>query len=466
MSTKKSDLILRGPVLKAILTLSVPIMISNLIQTIYNLTDSYFVSKLGTSQMAAMQVTFPIIFLLISLGSGLSIGGVALISQYVGAKKTEDARRIAGQLLTATIGVSFLVAFLGFFLAEKILILMNAEGDLLMYATQFTRIIFLGAPTMFITFAFNGMKQGQGDMLTPMFLSAGSVILNIVLDPIFIFTLDMGIQGAALATVLSRGLFNFIALYLIFHKKHNTLGLTKRDLGLNKTYLMKIIRVGGPAAFGQGTTALGFGVMNAFILSYGELVVTAFAIGNRWNSLILMPAMGIGGALSTIIGQNIGAGNVKRAQKAFISSGLFSTAIMLIGGLGMFFFTEDLVRVFTKDPYVIREGSDYLKLIIISLPLVGLFSCLTGLFQGSGHTLSAMMISMGRLWVLRIPMIMLLKVFGVQDPGYIWYAMILSNLLIVAFGMTLYWTGRWKTPVIKKKSVRPREEEDLSQAVG
>ena len=244
---------------------------------------------------------------------------------------------------------------------------------------------------------------------------------------------------------------------MLMDKKLEILGLT---------YLMKIIRVGGPAAFGQGTTALGFGVMNAFILSYGELVVTAFAIGNRWNSLILMPAMGIGGALSTIIGQNIGAGNVKRAQKAFISSGLFSTAIMLIGGLGMFFFTEDLVRVFTKDPYVIREGSDYLKLIIISLPLVGLFSCLTGLFQGSGHTLSAMMISMGRLWVLRIPMIMLLKVFGVQDPGYIWYAMILSNLLIVAFGMTLYWTGRWKTPVIKKKSVRPREEEDLSQAVG
>lgn len=454
MSSKKSEIILKGPILKAILTLSIPIMVSNLIQTIYNLTDSYFVSKLGTSQMAAMQVTFPIIFLLISLGAGLSVGGVALISQYVGAKKEDEAKKVAGQLITATMIVSFFVAIVGFLFAEKILILMNAEGDLLKYATQFTRIMFLGAPTMFISFAFNGMKQGQGDMITPMLVSGGSVALNIILDPIFIFVLGWGIQGAAVATVISRGLFNILALYLIFNKKHNTLKIKKKDLKLNKEYLGKIVEVGAPAAFGQATTALGFAVMNAFIISYGENIVTAFAIGNRWNSLILMPAMGIGGALSTIIGQNIGAGNIKRASKAFVTSSLFSTAIMVFGGSIMFFFTKDLVKVFTDDAFIIQEASAYLKLIILSLPLVGLFSCLTGLFQGSGHTLSAMMISMGRLWALRIPMILLLQVLSIEDPTYIWYAMILSNVIIVSFGLILFSSGRWKVPVIKKSQER------------
>jgi putative MATE family efflux protein len=327
---------------------------------------------------------------------------------------------------------------------------MNAEGDLLKYATQFTRIMFLGAPTMFITFAFNGMKQGQGDMVTPMLVSAGSVILNIILDPIFIFVFDWGIQGAAAATVLSRGLFNILALYLIFSKKHNTLKIERKDLKLNKEYLGKIAEVGAPAAFGQGTTALGFAVMNAFIISYGETIVTAFAIGNRWNSLILMPAMGIGGALSTIIGQNIGAGNVKRASKAFFTSIMFSTSIMIAGGFIMWFFTKGLVQIFTDDAFIIKEASAYLKLIIMTLPVVGMFSCLTGLFQGSGHTLSAMFISMGRLWLLRMPMILLLRVLNIQDATYIWYAMILSNVIIVSVGLIMYSTGKWKIPVIKK----------------
>lgn len=145
-------------------------------------------------------------------------------------QKIEDAKRVAGQLVTASLIISFFVSIAGFFFAERLLILMNAEGDLLKYATQFTRIMFLGAPTMFITFAFNGMKQGQGDMITPMLVSAGSVILNIILDPIFIFVFDWGIQGAAAATVLSRGLFNILALYLIFSKSTILLKLKEKIL--------------------------------------------------------------------------------------------------------------------------------------------------------------------------------------------------------------------------------------------
>lgn len=453
MAKNKSEIILKGSMIKVILSLSLPIMAGNLIQTFYNLTDTFFVSKLGTSQMAAMQITFPLIFLMLSLGAGLSIGGIALISQYIGADKKRDARKIAGQLITASILASFIVSILGYLFAEKILMLMNAEGDLLKYSTQFIKIMFLGAPTMFITFAFNGIKQGEGDTLTPMAVSAGSVLLNIALDPLFIFTFDLGIQGAAIATVLSRALFNIVALYILFSKKHNTLKIKAKDLKINKLYLDQIVHVGLPAAIGQGTTALGFAVLNGFVIAYGEAVVTAFAIGNRLSSLIFMPAMGIGGALATIIGQNMGAGNIKRANQAFVTSGILAASIMALSGLIMFFFTESLVGIFTEDAYIISEGSYYLKMILLTVPLFGFFNCLTGLFQGSGHTVSAMAINMGRLWLLRIPMVLMLRFFNINDPKFVWYAMIISNIIIVAVGMIMYKSGKWKTPVIKRKKV-------------
>lgn len=454
MRKNKSEMILKGSIIKAILSLSLPIMAGNLIQTFYNLTDTYFVSKLGTSQMAAMQITFPLIFLMLSLGSGLSIGGIALISQYIGADKKRDARKIAGQLITASIIASAVVSVIGFFFAEKILMLMNAEGDLLKYSTQFIKIMFLGAPTMFITFAFNGIKQGEGDTLTPMLVTIGSVLLNIALDPLFIFTFNLGIQGAALATVLSRGIFNIVAIYILFSKKHNTLEIKSKDLKLNKIYLDQIVHVGLPAAIGQGTTAFGFAVLNGFIIAYGESVVTAFAIGNRLSSLIFMPAMGIGGALATIIGQNMGSGNIKRANKAFLTSGAMAASIMAVGGFFMFFFTDTLVGIFTKDAFIIEEGSYYLKMILLTVPLFGFFNCLTGLFQGSGHTISAMAINMGRLWLLRIPMVLALRYLNIDDPKFVWYAMIISNIIIVAVGMLMYKTGRWKTLVIKKSKVK------------
>lgn len=451
MKVNRSEMILKGSVSKVVLILALPIMANNLIQTFYNLTDTFFVSKLGTTQLAAMQFTFSLIFFMMSIGMGLSIGGLALISQYIGGKNHEDAKKTAGQLMTASMIAAIIVGGIGALLSSGIITLMGATGALHYYSTTYLRIMFLGAPTMFITFAFNGIKQGEGDTLTPMILSTLSVLLNIILDPIFIFVLDLGIAGAAYATILSRAIFNVVSLYILFSKKHNTLGLHKRDFKINLLYLLPILRIGMPAALGQSMTSLGFTVLNVFILSYGETILTAFAIGNRISSIIFMPAMGISGALTTIIGQNIGADNYKRANEAFLKSVGIASSIMLIGAASMFFFTEQLVGLFSDDPYIIREGGYYLKMILITIPIFGFYSCLTGLFQGSGHTWSAMILNIGRLWGLRVPMILLLKAFDYNDPVWIWYAMIGSNFIICIIGLFMYLSGRWKVPVIKKR---------------
>lgn len=449
----KSEMILKGPVSKAVLLLALPIMANNLIQTFYNLTDTYFVSKLGTTELAAMQFIFSLIFMMMSFGMGLSIGGLALISQYIGSKNKEDARLTAGQLMSLAVIASVIVGGTGAVLSRTIVSLMGAEGDLLELSTTYLRIMFLGAPTMFITFAFNGIKQGEGDTLTPMVLSGLSVILNIVLDPVFIFVLDFGIAGAAYATILSRAIFNVISLYILFSPKYNTLGIKFHDFKLNGRYAVPILKIGLPAAFGQAMTSLGFTVLNVFILKFGETILTAFAIGNRISSIIFMPAMGISGALTTIVGQNIGAGNIKRANQAFGKSVGIASAIMVTGAVIMFMFTDQLVGFFTEDEHIIREGSFYLKMILITIPMFGFFNCLQGLFQGAGHTIAAMSLNVGRLWGLRVPFLFLIQFLGISNPKLIWYAMIGSNGIMCIIGFLMYLTGRWKKPVIKKRRI-------------
>ncbi|EOC99241.1 MATE family efflux transporter [Caldisalinibacter kiritimatiensis] len=450
--SEKRDLILNGKMTKVILTLSGPIMLNNFIQTIYNLADTFWVSQLGSTEVAAIQLVWPVIFFIMALGLGVSIGGTALISQYTGSHNLEEASDIAGQLLSFSFIFSLIFGILGGLSAPYIVKAMGGTGDLFYNATAFLRIIFFGMPTMFIFFSFNAIKQGLGDTVTPMKYGAYSVILNIILDPIFIFVLNLDIQGAAYATVLSRGLFASIAVYRLFTIP-NGIKLNLSHLHINKDVLLKIVKVGLPSSIGQSTAALGFIVLNMFILSFGESTLTAFGIGNRINSLILMPAMGIGSALATVVGQNLGADNVDRAKLAVKTSAILSTIFLVIGGAIIFILSGYIIKFFNPTPEVLEQGTYYLKLISAALPLMGFFQIFIGTFQGSGHTISAMIITMGRLWGLRIPLIVIFKNFANLGPNSVWYAMILSNLIICLVGLGIYSTGRWQKKIIKKRSL-------------
>ncbi len=449
---QKRHLILNGNMTKVIITLSLPIMLNNFIQTIYNLTDTYWVSKLGDTEVAAMSFVWPVIFFMMALGLGVSIGGTALISQYTGSDRMEEAAKVAGQVISFSTVFSIVMGLIGYFLIPTVIQLMGAEGDMYNQSVTFLRIIFLGMPTMFIFFAFSAIKQGQGDTVTPMIYGAISVALNMILDPILILVFDLGISGAAIATVTSRGIFSLYAIYRLFLSKQG-IHLRKNHLKWNKEVLLKLIKVAWPSSIGQSTAALGFLVLNVFIISFGESTMAAFGIGNRINSLILMPAMGIGNALATIVGQNLGADNISRAKKAVKNSTFLATIILVIGGSILFTFAGNVVGNFTKNPVVYEQATYYLKLITASIPLMGFFQVFIGTFQGSGHTIMAMIIMMGRLWGLRIPLIILFKNFTNLGTNSVWYAMILSNFIICIIGYSLYRTGKWQEKVIKKRAV-------------
>lgn len=443
-------MILNGNLTKVILTLSLPIMLGNLIQTIYNLTDTYFVSLIGDQGVTAIQITWSLVWMMMAFGMGLSIASVSMISQYIGAHRDDDAKRVAGQIVTFSFLFSIVIAVVGFFVSQPVLRLIGAEGSLLQDATGYLRIMFLGMPTMFVMFAYNSIKQGQGDTVKPMILSGLSVGLNIILDPIFMFTFGWGINGAAIATVLARGIFSIYAIWTLFQPGQG-IQLSLSDLRIKKDTIWQLVKIGAPSSFGQATAAFGFTILNAFILDYGTMITTAFAVGNRITSLTMMPAMGIGNALSSIVGQNLGDNNTERAKKAVLVSMGIAVSIMLASGLIMFPFSENIASIFIKNPETLAHAKLYMQTILLSLPLMGIFQVLVGTFQGSGHTISSMVMMIGRLWLLRIPMVILFSKILHLGPEFIWYAMIISNTITCIVGFIMFSTGRWQHKIIKDK---------------
>lgn len=446
----RKELILKGNMYRVITVLSLPIMVNNLIQTLYNLADALWVNRLGSVQFAATSFVWPVIFLFISLGIGISVAGTSILSQLVGANKYDEADDYASQLMVISLIFSVLFAVLGYFLSPYIVKLMGGTGDLAMYGDTYLKISFLGFPFIFLYFNFNSIMASQGNTLAPTILSGVSAIINVILDPIFIFTLDMGVAGAAIATVLSQAVLLFAGIYMI-KKKSPNIQPSFKNFKFNKNKLKKIADVGLPAAIGQSGAALGFVVLNSFIASYGNATLAAFAMVNRITSLIMQPPMGIGVALTSIVGQNMGAGQMDRVYEGFKKSVQIVMAVSLVGLALLLWKDTQVIHLFmgsNQDMEVISQGIVYLRFISVAMPFMGLFSIFQGLFQGSGHTKYSMFMAVGRLWVIRIPMILIFKYLTNLGPTGIWISMSVSNFLICVYGYIIYKRGDWEEQII------------------
>lgn len=447
----RKELILNGNMYKVILTLSLPIMLNNFIQTLYNLADGIWVSKLGSVQFAATSFVWPVLFLFISIGIGISIAGTSILSQFIGASEYEEANKYANQLIVMSLIFSISFAMIGYILTPFIINLMGGTGELAVYSKIYLRISFLGFPFVFSFFVFNSIMNSQGNTLTPTILSAISAIINVVLDPIFIFKLNMGIAGAAIATVLSQGVLVVVGVYILKHSS-TVIKPSFKGFKFDKKIIKKIINVGFPASIGQSGAALGFVVLNTFIASYGTATLAAFGMVNRITSLIMQPPMGIGAALTSIIGQNIGADQMDRVSEAFKKSLLISLCISAFGLVLLLWKDEGVINFFMRskdDAEVISQGITYLRYISFSMPFMGIFSILQGVFQGSGHTKYSMAMAIGRLWVIRIPMILIFKHFTDLGPTGIWFSMSFSNLIICIYGFIVYKKKNWQKKVIE-----------------
>ncbi len=435
-----------------LLAVAWPVSVSFLLQTFYNLVDAFWLGKLGKSALVAPTVTMNIVFIGIALAMGLGQAGTTLISQYKGAGKPGSMGRAAGQSFILQIGVGSLLALIGFFFAADLLRLLHTPEDAFAGTLTYMRWILAGVPLMFIFHVYQGIYTGLGDTIGPMRINVATVLLNLILDPIFIFGWGpmpaMGIAGAAAATVFSRGIASLLALRALLYGSGFRIHLS--DLHWDRKMMTKLVRIGLPLSLGQAGTSLGFTLLIGIVNSFGSSVTAAFGVGHRVIMMVSVPAIALGQANATAVGQNLGAGFVSRAMLSVKRSALLITVVLLPLTTATFFFGEHITHWFINDPEVIAYGRDLFRITSFSVFAFGLILVLFGAFQGSGHTVPVMVVNMGRLWAVRIPATWLLAVVWEMGPRGLWWAMNLSNLLAGTVALIWFLRGGWKKPVISK----------------
>lgn len=461
---KRRYMILKDPnIIKGLLLMSLPVMLNNFARTVHDLVDMFFMGKLteqGSESIAAIQLTFPIIFMYISLGMGLSVAGTALISQYYGSGQEKQTKKYATHLVIIAVGIGILLNIVAFFSATPIAQLLGSLNDsenityVLTEAASYLRIRSFELPFLFLFFAFTSIRQASGDTHTPVILGVTTIILNIILTPILVlgdfnivieflnidFTahfFSLGVSGAALATTFATLAVMPVALYLLFKPK-NGISISLEYAKLEVRSSNDIITTALPAAVGQSVTAIGFAVLNTFIFSYGIETTTAFGIGNRISSIFLHPVMAIGTVMAAYIGQNIGNLNPERAKQTFKKGLILSIGLMTIGsGIGLLV-RAPMAKWFLdpSDP-AFDLSITYMFFLFIGLPLMAVFQSFIGVFNGTGKTFFTLLIGVARLWGIRIPLLLAFTYFTVLGSSGIWYAMLISNFMIIFVGSFL-----------------------------
>lgn len=450
---EKRQIVLKGNLYKGLIVLSLPIIINNLMHTLYNLADTFWVSWISDVDMevATISNVWPILMLFIAFGMGLQIAGTSLMSQYIGANEKEKANRLASQIFMFAFFVGLIMTVLAYIFAPYILRLMQLDQNPEIYklGLSYLRIMFVGITLDFCLFVFTAMRQAYGDTVTPVLYTGSSVILNVLLDPLFIVVFKLGVPGVAYATILAKLIVMPFWLHKAFFDK-NSVHLILRRMKLKWSMVKKIMKVMIPASFSGSLTALGFTVLNAFILSYGESTMAAFGVGNRITSLIMMPAMGIGSTLAFYIGQNIGNENYKRAKSSFYTS-LKLTLLMMFVGMAIILpypVRLYIVKLFLRENETIKLAVTYMLFVGLNIPLMGIFQNFNGVFVGAGKSNYTFIMSMTRLWGIRIPMILIFKNFTNLGSSGIWYAMVLSNIIVCILGLCIYKIGKWERKIV------------------
>ena len=440
MAKDRTQLLLHEPNLyKAFGILALPIFAANFMRAFNDLIDTYFIGQIPDSvaAQAGISSAWPPLNILLSFQMGFAVAGVAVISQLLGAGNREKARDNAGMLLLLAVIMGAIVNVVLYLIAPWAMSVMGMEGAAHASAVDYLRIRSFEMIALFIFGAFQSTRQAQGDTATPVYLSMVTIVINAVLTGVFVRVFGMGAFGAGLATMIGQVAVAPVCLYLLFSRKQS-FHLTKENLRFRKDEMAHMVKIALPAAGSQAFSSLGFLVLQMVIISYGDYVTAAFSIGNKVSNMLLMPIFALGSVLAAYVGQNIGAGNSDRARKACRVSRNIGLAISIGGALILMPVRGWCVSLLSNDPVTQQLGTVYVFWTLLTQPLMALFQNYLGIFNGSGNTKYALAMTVTRLWIIRLPMILAFKTFTNIGADGIWYAMVISNFLILIVGAWFY----------------------------
>ncbi len=451
MDEDKFNYITEGPILSSIFKLSLPIMLSQLMQTLYNLADTLWVGRVGAEAVAAISISFPVMFLMVSIGVGLTIAGTSLIAQYKGAGDNQQVDKVLGQLVTF-IGIgSVLIAIVGVLSARKLLMLMGADTVILDDATAYLKIIFAGSPFMFGFFIFSSVLRGIGDTVTPSIMMFLSVALNIVLDPVLIFGVSffpkIGVEGAAVATIFARAI---VAIYgfLILIKGNKGLKLRLNNMKPDFKIIKMIVKIGIPSSVEQSVVSLAQLWMTSLVASFGTMTIAAYGIVNRIISLPRILAFGLSAAATTMVGQNIGADKQDRAKKVASLAIVTIFVILSIVGILVLLVPEQIIALFNKQKMVLEYGSDYLRIVTLTFGFIGVMVVGNGVFKGAGKTIPPMIVSISSFLIFRIPFSYLLANNFAWKQSGLWWSIAISNIFGAIIVVSWLLLSNWSKKII------------------
>ncbi|KAB8184293.1 MATE family efflux transporter [Lysobacter maris] len=436
------------PLRRAVFLLAVPMVLELVLESTFAVADIFFVGKLGPSAVATVGLTESYLFLLYSIAMGLSMAVTAVVARRIGEHKPGEAAVTAVQAILVALLASVPFTVAGIVYARELLQLMGADAWTLEHGVGYMQWMLGGNAVILLLFVINAIFRGAGDAAIAMRVLWVANGLNIVLDPVLIFGLGpipaMGVEGAAIATNIGRGVGVAMQLWLLFRGGRH-IRVAASQLVVRGATMLNIVRtsLGGIGQMIVATTSWIF--MLRIIATLGSEAVAGATITIRIMMFTLMPAWGMSNAAATLVGQNLGADEPGRAEAAVWQIGWYNMAFTLAVSVLFFFFHDPIVALFTDDPAVIAIGAEWLRILSYSYFVYGWWMVAVQAFNGAGDTATPTWINVVFFWLIQIPLSYLLAInLDWQHSGVFW-AVFISETAVGLFTLWLFSRGRWKT---------------------
>ncbi|MFH0757417.1 MAG: MATE family efflux transporter [Bacteroidota bacterium] len=451
---------------RGIFKFAAPMLLGHMFQQLYTFVDQIIVGRfLGKEALASVGASFPILFTLIALIIGIATGGTIVISQFFGAKNFPKVKRAIDTIFIVMAISSVIMTGVGIVFSEELFRLIRLPEELMEPANAYFTIYVAGLVVFFGYNSVAAVLRGLGDSITPLYFLMIATVINIGLDLLFIVKLGWGIEGAAVATVIAQGIAFIVAVFYL-NSNHELIKFNLREFAFDREIFRQSLRIGLPSGLQQTFVALGMLALLGIVNGFGTDVVAAYTAAGRLDSLAIIPSMVFSTALSTFVGQNIGAGKLDRVKQGLKRTMLMASVVSLGITLLVIVFKFPLMRLFTTDQTVIDLGGTYLTVVTsFYLLFTGMF-VYTGVMRGAGDTIIPMFITLISLWLIRIPAAMFLSqesmvLFGLTirgaglGPSGIWWSIPAGWGFGLIFSFLYYRTGRWKTKTVVKINVEP-----------
>lgn len=435
---KKMELLGSAPIPKALLAMGLPTMIGMMINALYNLVDAYFVGGLGTAQMGAISVAFPLGQVVVGLGLLFGNGAASYISRLLGTGEKETANKVASTALYSSLCVGAVIIICTVIFLNPVLKMLGATGSIMPYAVTYTRIYIISSIFNVFNVTMNNIVTSEGAAKTTMFALLTGAALNMILDPVFIYVLDLGVAGAAIATAISQIVSTAVYLTYIFRKK-SVFNFSIKECCYSKEIVSEVLKIGIPTLVFQLLTSLSIALINMQTKIYGDSVIAAMGVVTRVISMGSLMVFGFIKGFQPIAGFSYGAKKYDRLHEAIKISILWSTIFCIIFGAGAALFSSSIISGFTKgDMEMIHAGQKALRANGLSFLLFGFYTVYSSLFLALGKAKEGFILGACRQGICFVPVVLLLPMaWGIHG---ILYAQPIADVLsaIVTVFMALH----------------------------